>query len=167
MLAGALRHEIALRLKSAYSEGLLSAETFAWRIDQLGTRLVDPGRLVGDLSARRPLGAVLRRVPGLADVVRRRRRSGDAPELVSPLLALDWSGAECELTIGRHYACDIVLGNQTVSRHHACLIYRDGVWLLHDLQSTNGTLVNGVTVEHCVLHPGDEVVLGEERLTID
>jgi hypothetical protein len=167
VVAGASRHEIAVTLKTAYSDGLLSEDTFAQRIDQLlSARLVDPLRLLGDLGARRPLGTLVRRVPGLAGVVRRLQRR-DAVDEPSSLLALDWSGADAELTIGRHFGCDIVLANQTVSRHHACLTYRDGVWVLHDLQSTNGTTVNGSSVTHCVLHPGDDLVLGDERLKVD
>lgn len=167
MLAGASRHEIALTLKSAYSDGLLSEDTFAQRIEQaLSSRLVDPLGLLGDLSARRPGGTLVRRVPGLTGLIHRLRRRATAAD-PPPLLALDWSGAEVELTIGRHFGCDIVLADQTVSRHHACLTYRDGVWVLHDLQSTNGTTVNDEAVTHCILHPGDELVLGDQRLKVD
>lgn len=166
MIAGASRREIELSLKSAYAEGLLSEDTFARRLDfVLTARLINPLRLLGDLAARRPLTGLARRVPALAEVVKRLRAR--AAEPAATLLALDWTGADVELTIGRHYGCDIVLSNHTVSRHHACLIYRDGVWVLHDLQSTNGTFVNGASVDHCILHPGDDLVLGDEPLKVD
>jgi hypothetical protein len=45
--------------------------------------------------------------------------------------------------------------------------YRDGKWVLHDLKSTNGTLVNGAPVGRSELRPGDRILLGDERLTID
>jgi pSer/pThr/pTyr-binding forkhead associated (FHA) protein len=60
-----------------------------------------------------------------------------------------------------------VLPSGEVSRRHARLRFRDGTWLLQDLESTNGTTVNDVRVGCCQLHPGDRVVLGDARLTID
>jgi hypothetical protein len=165
--AGAFRREIALSLKSAYSDGLLSEDTFTRRLEEVLTAgLIDPRRVLGDLSGRRLLRWV-RRTPGLAGLVRRIARHGESAETDPLLLALDWSGRTGELIVGRHYACDVVLANPSVSRHHACLVYHDGTWVLHDLQSTNGSAVNGVRVEHSVLHPGDDLVLGDERLRID
>jgi pSer/pThr/pTyr-binding forkhead associated (FHA) protein len=83
------------------------------------------------------------------------------------LLALDWSSGQSELIIGRHRGCDVVLSNLAVSRRHARLVFRDGNWVLQDLQSTNGTAVNGMTVGRCELRPGDHVVLGDQHLKID
>jgi pSer/pThr/pTyr-binding forkhead associated (FHA) protein len=83
------------------------------------------------------------------------------------LLALDWSGAEPKLMIGRHHACDVVLAGPTVSRLHARLVFRDGKWIVQDLQSTNGTAVNGTRIGRCELRPGDHLALGEEHLRID
>lgn len=71
---GASRRQIARVLNTAYADGLLSEETFAHRLDQvLGERLIDPLRLIGDLSprsAQRQWHAKLRRV------ATRRERSG-------------------------------------------------------------------------------------------
>jgi pilus assembly protein CpaF len=83
------------------------------------------------------------------------------------LLALDWTGAREELVIGRHHACDVVLANPRVSRRHARLVFRDGSWVIQDLESTNGTVVNGDTVVRCALRPGDHLVLGGQRLRVD
>ena len=50
---GASRRRIARVLNTAYADGLLSEETFARRLDQtLSERLIDPPRLIGDLSLR-------------------------------------------------------------------------------------------------------------------
>jgi pilus assembly protein CpaF len=54
-----------------------------------------------------------------------------------------------------------------VSRRHARLLFRDGSWVLQDLQSTNGTTVNGVPVGRCQLRPGDRLIFGTACLRVD
>ena len=67
--------------------------------------------------------------------------------------------------IGRATDADIRLTDQAVSRHHAEIRVADGTATVHDLQSTNGTTVNGVGVTTAALADGDEVRLGETTLT--
>ena len=63
------------------------------------------------------------------------------------------------LTIGRDDDNDIVLDELTVSRYHAVLLSdADGLQVI-DLQSTNGTLVNGVPVP-----PDEPLRLNDEDL---
>jgi pSer/pThr/pTyr-binding forkhead associated (FHA) protein len=83
------------------------------------------------------------------------------------LLALDWTGVVPELLVGRSRRCDVVLDDPGVSRRHARLVFRDGSWVLQDLQSTNGTTVNGVQVGRCQLRPGDSLTLGTACLRVD
>jgi pSer/pThr/pTyr-binding forkhead associated (FHA) protein len=96
-----------------------------------------------------------------------RRRADAAGEESAILLALDWSGTQDELVIGRHPNCDLVLTDTTVSRRHARLTFRDGGWVVRDLESTNGTRVNGQYVGRCRLRPGDRLELGEQSLRVD
>jgi hypothetical protein len=71
-------------------------------------------------------------------------------------------------TLGRSRQCDIVLGDPNVSRRHAEVRPRGGSWVLTDLGSTNGSRVNGRTVEHAeVLKPGDEIELGSTVLRFE
>ena len=63
-------------------------------------------------------------------------------------------------TIGRRLDCDVVLSNGTVSRRHAQLRWRFGRYVLYDLGSSTGTLVNGLPVSEMVLEPGDVLTLG-------
>lgn len=51
---------------------------------------------------------------------------------------------EGALTLGRADDNGVVIDSDSVSRNHACLFEVAGYWLLEDLNSTNGTLVNGV-----------------------
>jgi hypothetical protein len=167
--AGDSREPLARTLNAAYAEGLLSESTLSHRLDELfGSRLVDPLRLIGDLNRRssprdwraplrHALDAIRRAIwPGLARTVRR-----------PTLLALDWTGAHNELLLGRHRDSDVVVTNRWVSRRHARLFFRDGIWVIQDLGSTNGTFVNGERVGRCALRPGDLVVIGTAHLEID
>lgn len=82
------------------------------------------------------------------------------------LLVLDWGGERDELLIGRHPSCDVVLSALDVSRRHAKLTFGDGNWTLQDLDSKNGTVVNGVSVRRCRLRLGDHLDIGKHHLII-
>ncbi|HEY3924909.1 MAG TPA: DUF3662 and FHA domain-containing protein [Acidothermaceae bacterium] len=67
--------------------------------------------------------------------------------------------------IGRGTDADIRLTDQAVSRRHAEIRIANGATMLNDLQSTNGTTVNGVTITTTALSDGDEIRIGETVLT--
>ncbi len=70
------------------------------------------------------------------------------------------------VTIGRDASNDVVLADdQRVSRAHAELRRRDGQWLVVDLGSRNGTLVNERKVQTHPLVDGDRVRLGASSFT--
>ena len=160
---------MARALNAAYGEGLLSESTLVHRLDLLfGSRLIEPSRLVGDLTVRSPKRALAGTVARAAESARRRwRGSGSAGSNPAALLALDWAGEHEDLILGRHPDCDIVLTHSTVSRRHARLSFRDGHWIVRDLDSTNGTTVNDTRVVRCQLLPGDRLVIGDEHLIVD
>lgn len=63
-------------------------------------------------------------------------------------------------SIGRLQACDLVIPSPLVSRHHASLRCESGRILIHDLNSTNGTFVNGRRAAGPVpLQPNDIVAI--------
>jgi pSer/pThr/pTyr-binding forkhead associated (FHA) protein len=72
---------------------------------------------------------------------------------------------EGETTIGRSPDCGIFLDDVTVSRKHAVVSERDGVFLVEDQGSLNGTFVNRKRVESAQLDDGDELQIGKYRLT--
>jgi sigma-B regulation protein RsbU (phosphoserine phosphatase) len=73
---------------------------------------------------------------------------------------------KARVTVGRSRESDIFLPDQWLSRHHAAIEERgDGYWVT-DLNSKNGTLLNGEPVrEWRRLRPGDVITLGEHTLT--
>ena len=62
--------------------------------------------------------------------------------------------------IGRDPQNDVVLDDRRVSRKHAEIRLRLGRYTLYDLQSTNGTYVNGRRVAERVLDDGDRISVG-------
>lgn len=64
------------------------------------------------------------------------------------------------LTIGREEDNQIRLNDERVSRFHAKVQADDGRVILTDLESTNGTRVNGHPVKMRVLQIGDQVLIG-------
>ena len=72
-----------------------------------------------------------------------------------------------EITLGRDPHCDVYMENETVSAHHARLSYHHGQWWLEDLASTNGTTLNGETVETpTIIVNNDEIHCGKAELRI-
>ena len=71
------------------------------------------------------------------------------------------------LTIGRLPECDVVLSDPSVSRRHAEIRRRDGAIVVVDLDSTNGTKVNGSGVRERQLADGDEIRVGSATLRFE
>ena len=66
--------------------------------------------------------------------------------------------------IGRGDDANLVLSNISVSRHHAQITVSDEKASIKDLESANGTRVNGETVKKAELSNGDEIMLGKYSL---
>jgi hypothetical protein len=68
------------------------------------------------------------------------------------------------VTIGRLAECEVVLKDKGASRRHAQIRTKDGVATLTDLGSTNGTRLNGQTVQTRALEDGDRITIGTTTL---
>jgi hypothetical protein len=68
-------------------------------------------------------------------------------------------------TIGRDPDCTISLDSRLVSKAHALVEFRDGEYTIQDLESANGTRVNGEATSVRVLEPGDRIEVGDVELT--
>jgi hypothetical protein len=71
------------------------------------------------------------------------------------------------MTIGRGQDNGIVIDDGRVSRHHGRLQARRGTLVYTDTGSSNGTRVNGLTVDEIVLGPGDRIQLGDTVLVVE
>lgn len=70
-------------------------------------------------------------------------------------------------TLGRSTGADFIVDAALVSRVHCQLtVLPDGGLELRDLDSTNGTYVNGTRVEHARLASGDRVQMGRVELVV-
>jgi pSer/pThr/pTyr-binding forkhead associated (FHA) protein len=69
------------------------------------------------------------------------------------------------LTLGRAAECEIVLATPEISRRHALLVREGGRFEVRDLESINGTFVNGEKVSRRALQVGDVVRIEDFELT--
>jgi pSer/pThr/pTyr-binding forkhead associated (FHA) protein len=70
------------------------------------------------------------------------------------------------LTVGRHRDNDIVLRDNSVSRHHASFTAEGENLVLTDGGSKNGTIVNGLRVESVRLEDGDVIKIGDNLVIV-
>jgi pSer/pThr/pTyr-binding forkhead associated (FHA) protein len=68
------------------------------------------------------------------------------------------------MTIGREEGNTIQLNDERISRFHAKIQEDAGKLVLTDLESTNGTRVNGESVKLWILRPGDLIEVGRTLL---
>lgn len=62
--------------------------------------------------------------------------------------------------------CDVLLDRSNISKVHCLIVKTDGLLLVRDLGSTNGTLVNGQRVTRGALLPGDELAFASVRFQV-
>jgi pSer/pThr/pTyr-binding forkhead associated (FHA) protein len=68
------------------------------------------------------------------------------------------------VTLGRLPESDVVVADPGASRQHARITNANGEFVLTDLGSTNGTLVNDEAVHDRVLDDGDRITIGDTVL---
>lgn len=184
------RDEVAARLKDEFVAGRLSHDTFVRRMDavlearqqaDLPPLVADlPGQAQPRLPAPQPAAAAryrvapatgphplvswirgaLSRVRGQARRDPRSGQGGSSGPVAAPRAAVP-RGAERDFSIGRDASCDLAIADMTVSRRHATLERTPDGWLISDLESTNGTRVNGWRVRGKVtVKAGDLISFG-------
>lgn len=130
------------RLREAMATGRLSDSTFIRRVD-----------ITLRARTRAELRSVLDDLPSIGSSVRTMlTRMRPAPrdrlaEADDTFPALRLPRQADPIRVGRGLGCDLRIGNATVSRTHAELMNTGpGRWLLRDLDSSNGTFVNGIRI---------------------
>lgn len=72
--------------------------------------------------------------------------------------------ARDSFTIGRKADNDLPIDDHTVSSHHAKIVRVQSVYFVEDLKSTNGTTLNGKSIERAQLHDTDVIAIGQHRI---
>lgn len=70
------------------------------------------------------------------------------------------------VVVGRKEDCDVRLEHKSVSKMHCVLVKTDGLLLLRDLGSTNGTRVNGTRVRRAALLPNDQISIAHYKFRV-
>ena len=73
---------------------------------------------------------------------------------------------KAEITIGRNENNDIHINNLGVSKKHARIVRQNGFYIIEDLESTNGTLLNNERITAARLANSDVVTVGKHTLYI-
>lgn len=113
-------------------------------------------------AVRAGLGLVRRGAPASADTPLVLAVTAGPPELAGVRIALDRI-----VRIGRSPDLELVVADDFVSTNHARVVPEPGGPVLEDLDSTNGTMLNGRRVKGTApLAPGDEIELGTVKLKV-
>lgn len=102
-------------------------------------------------------------------------RADESPDIISlrkcQLIIMEGNDKGKKLTLSKNISTigkmddnDIILDDKTVSRKHVEVEYKSDSFLLRDLDSTNGTYVNGTRVKESYLLPGDRIKIGRTTL---
>lgn len=78
-----------------------------------------------------------------------------------PDLGMEWAFKVPEVTLGRDEDCELMMSDIAVSRRHAKITLEGDEHVLYDLDSGNGTYLNGVKISREPLAAGDEITVGE------
>jgi predicted component of type VI protein secretion system len=99
-----------------------------------------------------------------APSAKRRRASPGGLKVMRAQLIPAEGGAPVDVVkdmtlVGRKEECDLRLDHKSVSKLHCVIVKTDGLLLLRDLGSTNGTRVNGQRVRRAALLPNDQLTI--------
>jgi putative nucleotidyltransferase with HDIG domain len=75
--------------------------------------------------------------------------------------------SQLPLTVGRDPENKISLDHTAISRFHCTISAADGVYYVEDLDSTNGTYLNGRRIQRDKLSPGDELIIANVGIVVE
>ena len=68
--------------------------------------------------------------------------------------------------LGRRDFCDIQIDHPSLSKRHCVIVKTDGLLVIRDLATTNGTKVKGQKIRWAALLPGDKIALGSIKFQV-
>jgi pSer/pThr/pTyr-binding forkhead associated (FHA) protein len=68
--------------------------------------------------------------------------------------------------LGRREFCDVQIEDPSLSKRHCVLVRTDGLLMIRDLATTNGTKVNGRRIMWAALLPNDRLTLGRRKFRV-
>jgi len=72
------------------------------------------------------------------------------------------------ITLGRATECTVPIKDRYLSRRHAEIAFDNGAWIVRDLGSVNGTMLNGARIDGTLpLRPGDRIALGDSEVVFE
>jgi ABC-type multidrug transport system ATPase subunit/pSer/pThr/pTyr-binding forkhead associated (FHA) protein len=152
----------------------IGTATFRFRSTPAGPRLIAPSNgtpapnTTAGIATAITRPAAVQRPPSTLPTVALPALADQMGDTLSPVMHLDLRGRE-RLLIGRLPANDLVLDHPAVSRFHARISRHNDSTVLEDLESSNGTFVNGERVppgDEIYLRPGDTIHIGTTRLLL-
>jgi hypothetical protein len=119
-----------------------------------------------ELPLEAPVQTMVYRPPAVAAAV---EAEAPPPPPEREVVTLTVAGEKHEITssrvvLGRSRACDVHVPDVNVSRRHAELRQEGATYWIVDLDSTNGTVLNGQAVEKERLRDGDKITLGSTEI---
>jgi len=122
-----------------------------------------------ELPIEPPAQTMVYRPPAVAAVDAPLEAEAPRPPPEREVVTLTVAGEKHEITssrvvLGRSRACDVHVPDVNVSRRHAELRQEGATYWIVDLDSTNGTVLNGQAVERERLRDGDTITLGSTEI---
>lgn len=77
-----------------------------------------------------------------------------------------FDASQSAITLGRRSTNDVCISDLSVSGNHATIRFENDQIILEDLNSTNGTYVNGQIIQRAKLQPDDEIIVGKILLQL-
>src|SRR5512135_787080 len=68
--------------------------------------------------------------------------------------------------VGRREFCDVTIDDPSLSKRHCVLVKTDGLLVIRDLVTTNGTKVKGQRIRWAALLPDDRITLGSYKMRV-
>lgn len=153
------------QLRARWIEGKIGLETFEFRVAEVyaARNGSEVRALLADVAEPPRWELAARR----AATVWRSATAPAAPAPPARVPGIPLALVREPVLVGRSRTCDVILVRDSVSRCHLELRRDGGDWVVTDLDSLNGTWLNGRRVGRARVARGDELILGDAPLLLE